>query len=281
MIFVGNDREIFGALVRYHQVAGASGSVTVSVPKGQRVLFEANRRVFENPSCLDDVSPQGIDVLKIGLISLDDSEDGMCDKALAHAAHFQGIEEVEVDHSEATDSGLSKLRTLSSLQGISCYSSSIKGYCFRDLAMLPALKALWASHCDLVQENLKYLKDFPKLQVLNLDKTHLDSTGSKYLSFCRNLIELSVRGNQKFDDNCLLSLAALKDLSVLDVRETSVTAQGLKQLRGLKLQKLLLPNLLKNNIAELQTIFPRALISADSSTKSVGEESRALYAPLK
>lgn len=281
MIFAGNDRESFGTIAAWRQVAGASGTVTVHVPPGQRVLFEANARAFENPSLLDHVSPHGIDILKVGLISLDDSEDGMCDKALAHAGHFQGIQEVRTDHSEATDAGVSKLKGIPSLVGISCYMSSINGSCFKDLATLPSLRGLWVSHCTLEQQNLQYLKDFPKLQFLNVDRTQLDATGSKSLALCKNLTDLSVRGNQKFDDKCLLSLLALKKLTFLDLRETPVTVSGIKQLRTLKLQKLVLPRELNTNIAELQRIFPKALISADRVSKTVGEENKALYAPLK
>jgi hypothetical protein len=281
MIFVGNDKDIFGSFAAYRQVAKASGTFQVHVPSGQRVLFEANRRVFENPACLDLVSPQGIDILKIGLISLDDSEDGMCDKALEQAVHFQGVQEIDADRSEATDKGIAKLRAIPSLMGISCYSTSINGACFKDLATLPALKALWLSHNVLNQRNLEYLKSFPKLQVLNVDRTHLDLIGTRSLAKCTNLKDLSVRGNQDFGDNCLSLICSLKNLTSLDLRETPVTVAGVKQLRVLKLKKLVLPRALTKNLPELKKLFSQANLSADSSQTTVGEEDKEMYAPLK
>jgi hypothetical protein len=281
VIFVGNDKVNFGHFAPYRRVAGASGTLSLHVPTGQRVLFEANRRVFENPACLDLVSPEGLDVLRIGLISLDDKEDGMCDKALEHAVHFQGIEEVDIDHSEATDKGIARLKSIPSLQGISCTMSSINGSCFKQLATLPALKAMWVSHCSLDQKNLEYLKDFPKLELLDLGRTHLNIVGTRGLILCKNIRALSVRGNQDFDDSCLSLLCSMRNLNSLDLRETHVTVAGVKRLHALKLSVLQLPLTLTDNLTELRKVFPLTKVSALDSRKSVNAERKEMYAPLK
>jgi Leucine-rich repeat (LRR) protein len=281
IIFVGNDKLVFGHIVKYRRIAGASGTMTIHVPSGQRVLFEANRRVFENPACLDLVSPQGLDVIKIGGISLDDKEDGMCDKALEHAVHFQGLQEMDIDRSEATDKGIAKLKAIPSLLCISCFMSSIDGSCFKELATLPALKALRVSHCTLDRKNLEYLKNFPKLQTLDVGRTHLDAVGTKSLALCKNLRELSVRGNQGFDDNCLSILCSLKNLKFLDLRETPVTLAGVKRLHALKLSQLQLPRALNDNLTELRKMFPQTMVWVDPLKTSAGPEKDESYAPLK
>jgi hypothetical protein len=282
MIFVGNDKLFFGPVAKYRRIAGASGTMTIRVPSGQRVLFEANRRVLENPACLDLVSPQGLDVIKIGGISLDDKEDGMCDKALEHAVHFQGLKEVDIDRSEATDKGIAKLKAIPSLLCISCFMSSIDGSCFKELATLPALNSLWVSHCTLDRKNLEYLKNFPKLQTLDVGRTHLDAVGTRSLAQCKNLRELSVRGNKCFDDNCLPILSSLKNLKSLDLRETPVTLAGVKQLHALKLLSWLqLPNTLNDNLTELKKIFPKTMIWVDPVRTSTVKERDEVYAPLK
>jgi hypothetical protein len=281
MIFVGNDKLVFGHIAPYRRIAGASGTMTVHVPSGQRILFEANRRVFENPACLDLVSPQGLDVIKIGGISLDDKEDGMCDRALEHVGHFQGLQEADIDRSEATDKGIAKLKAIPSLLCISCYMSSIDGSCFKELATLPALKALWVSHCAIDRKNFEYLKNFPKLQTLDVGRTHLDAVGTRSLALCKNLRELSVRGNQGFDDNCLPILCSLKNLKFLDLRETPVTMAGVKRLQALKLSQLQLPRALNGNLIELKKMFPQTMVWVDPLKTSAGPEKDESYAPLK
>lgn len=279
VINLGNETSLFGSSVQNHAVAGAMGDVTISVPAGQRVIFEANRRVFENPKYLDQISPAGIDGLKLGMISLADREDDMCDAALAHVVHFQGLTEVNVDRSEATDKGLAKLKDVPSLVVISCFLSSIDGRCFKELAALPALRGLLASYCQLKPENLKYLGQFPKLQVLNLDWTHLDAAGARHLANCRRLEDLSVKGNVRFNDSCLDYIQPLKNLKRLDLRGTSVSIAGVRKLKGIEFRELFLPSAMKENLVELRRIFPRVAILTEAE-KTVDKQDKMLYAPL-
>jgi|JI8StandDraft_1071087.scaffolds.fasta_scaffold00831_4 hypothetical protein len=279
VINLGNETMLFGSPVQNHAVAGAMGDVTVSVPAGQRVIFEANRRVFENPKYLDQISPVGIDGLKLGMISLADREDDMCDAALAHVVHFQGLTEVNVDRSEATDTGLAKLKDVPSLVVISCFLSSIDGRCFKELSTLPALRGLLASYCQLKPENLKYLGQFPKLQVLNLDWTHLDAAGARYLGNCRQLEDLSVKGNVRFNDSCLDYIQSLKNLKRLDLRGTSVSIAGVRKLKGIEFRQLFLPSAMKENLVQLRRIFPRVAVLTEAE-KTVDKQEKMLFAPL-
>jgi hypothetical protein len=279
VINLGNETLAFGPPVQNHAVAGAMGDVTISVPAGQRVIFEANRRVFENPKYLDQISPAGIDGLKLGMISLADREDDMCDAALGHVVHFQGLTEVNVDRSEATDAGLAKLKDVPSLVVISCFLSSIDGRCFKELSTLPALRGLWASYCQLKAENLRYLGQFPKLQLLNLDWTHLDAVGARYLANCRQLEDLSVKGNVRFNDSCLVYIQSLKNLKRLDLRGTSVSIAGVRKLKGIALNSLYLPAAMQENLADARRIFPNVSIYLEEK-KTVDKEEKTLYAPL-
>ncbi len=279
VINLGNETMAFGAPVQNHAVAGAMGDVTISVPAGQRVIFEANRRVFENPAYLDQISPVGIDGLKLGMISLADREDDMCDAALAHVAHFQGLTEINLDRSEATDAGVAKLKDVPSLVVISCFLSSIDGRCFKELSTLPALRGLWTSYCQLKPENLRYLGQFPKLQLLNLDWTHLDAAGARHLSNCSRLEDLSVRGNIRFADSCLVYIQPLKKLKRLDLRGTSVSIAGVRKLKGIEFKSLYLPAAMQENLAEVKRIFPKVSVFLEEE-RTVDKDNKMLYAPL-
>jgi hypothetical protein len=280
-IFVGNERAVFGHFKRLKQVANASGDVTIDVPKGARVLFEANRRVFEDPSCLDKISPIGIDSIKMGFISLDDREDDMCNKALAHVFKLNGITEINIDRSDATDAGVSQLKGCTSLEGISCFMSAVKGNCLKDLVTLPSLKGLWVSNCIIDQKNMAYLPRFSKLKELDVERTQLDPGGAKYLAKCPSLEILVVRGNPNFDDNCLQFLLPLKNLCNLDLRETPITMSGLKTLKLTKLRHLGVPHSLSKNMPELKRMFPSVIIDAASPYESNSEDAKDYYQPLR
>jgi hypothetical protein len=63
-------------------VAIATGQVTVTVPAGQQLMLDASRRIIENPLLLNEFSPDGLDILKMSFIAMDEREEGLCDKAL-------------------------------------------------------------------------------------------------------------------------------------------------------------------------------------------------------
>jgi hypothetical protein len=280
-LFVGNERAVLGRYENLSQVANATGDVTIKVPKGSRVLFEANRRIFEDPSCLDKISPVGIDSIKMGFMSMDDREDDMCNKALAHLSKLSGLTSIDIDRSDATDAGVSQLRGCTSLEGLSCSMSAVKGTFFKDLESLKSLRGLWIANCLIDQKNMVYLSHFPNLKELDIERTQLNSDGAKFLARCSSLESLVVRGNAKFDDNCLQYLLPLKNLSSLDLRETPVTMKGLRTLKLPKLRSIGLPHSLSKNLPELRRMFPSVRIDVVSPYDSNTEDAQIYYRPLR
>jgi hypothetical protein len=280
-IFVGNERAILGRYEKLRQVANAAGDVTIKVPTGSRVLLEANRRIFEDPSCLDKISPAGIDSIKMGFMSMDDREDDMCNKALAHLSRLSSLTSIDIDRSDATDAGVSQLRGCTSLEGLSCCMSAVNGNFFKDLESLKSLKGLWIANCSIDQKAMAYLSHFPNLKELDIERTQLDSSGAKFLARCSSLETLDVRGNAKFDDNCLQFLLPLKNLSGLDLRETPVTMKGLRTLKLPKLRSIGLPHSMSKSLPELRRMFPSARIDVTSPYESNAEEARLYYRPLR
>ena len=282
VVFIAKSHPEGGRFTEHRQISGAKGTVAIDLAPGEVVVFEANRRVFENPSCLNDVSAQGIDGLKLSAISLSDREDGMCDMALSYAKHFQGLKELNVDRSEATDAGLSKLKDIKSLTAVTAFLSSVAGASFKELSELPLLKTLDVPKCSIEQTALRYLPEFPKLEVLNMASTGLDETGAKYLGRCSNLRYLSVRGNAHFNDNGLKYLHTLKKLDCLDCRETAVTASGVVAfLRDSNIQLIKIPLQLSGQISEIQKKYPRVQIFVHPLEKNVSHQEREIYAPLR
>ncbi len=273
-------------LYRWHnrssgqQVAGAAGDVKITVPAEHVLQLDTNRRVFENPELLDALPATGIEMLKLNFISLDDKEDGMCDRALGHISHMTGLKLLNVDRSEATDAGLSKVKTLPHLEAITCFMSSIDGSCFKDLAALPELSCLSAPKCSIASKNLVYLAKFPRLIVLELDRTHLDLTGAQSIGKCLGLRELTLRGNQTFDDQCLRCLVPLKKLENLDVAETAVTAKGFECFRGAKIKRINVSASLLPYKRLLETILPDTHFDFQARGQ-LKEDEKVLYSPLR
>jgi Leucine-rich repeat (LRR) protein len=277
------------------------GDVTVTVPRDNLLILDANRRIFENPALLKMVSPFGIDVLKIRFNSIADNEDNLLDGTFKYVNDLKGLQMLDVDESETTDANLSKLKQLPHLRTISCLNTEINGDCFKDLAALPALTELILTNCPIKESNLKYLQKFPRLSILDLGVHghhvmahhlhYLTQTGVQDIAKCHGIVNLNVSEQTRFDDSCLKYLAEMKNLRYLYLTNTSITLNGLSALRGLKLKQIALPSTLHKNAAEVARIFPHTVCKiADSppsqAARSVSNDSRAndinvIFSPLR
>jgi hypothetical protein len=280
-IFLGHYNHNIDERGPLNRVGGAIGTVKVAVPDGYYVMFEANRRVFQNPKVLNEVSPDGIDYLKIGLISMDDSEDQMCNKALSYIGHFASLTTLSVDRSDATDKGLSTIHNLKHLKRMSCFRSEVDGSFFKELADLRQFKELDTSWCMIKPDTLKYLPLIQGLEFLNMGRCGIEISGAHELGKCTGLKGLRVYNNSQFTDDCLKLLCPLKHLEWIDLRDTPVTMKGLRALRGLPLKQLHPPKTLNtvSDLEELKKLFPQAIIKFNST--EVPADIKRTYAPLR
>jgi hypothetical protein len=280
-LFLGHYNHNIDERGTLNRVGAAIGTVKVSVPAGYYLMFEANRRVFQNPKVLNEISPEGIDVLKIGLLSMDDSEDKLCDAALGYIGHFTGLTTLDVERSDATDKGLSVLHNLKHLRRMCCFNSQVDGSFIKELAELPEFKELDTSWCAIKPENFKYLPQLRALEFLCISRSGLEISGVRELAKCISLKSLRVGQNPLFTDECLKLLASLKRLEWLDLRETPVTMKGIRSLRGLSLKKFNPPAALNtmSDREEMKKLFPEAEIMFNSH--AVPADINRTYAPLK
>jgi hypothetical protein len=264
-----------------NRVGGAVGTVKVLVPDGYYVMFEANRRVFQKPQLLNEISPDGIDDLKIGLLSMDDSEDKLCDAALAYIGHFSGVTTLDVERSDATDKGLSVLHKLKHLRRMCCFNSQVNGSYFKELVDLPEFAELDTAWCAIKPENFKYLPQLRKLVFLCVSRCGLEINGTRELAKCVSLTDLRVGQNPLFTDECVQLLVSLKRLEWLDLRDTAVTMKGIRTLRGLPLKKLNPPAALNTvgNVEEMKKLFPKVEVLFNSHV--IPNDIKRTYAPLK
>jgi hypothetical protein len=222
----------------------AKGSVCLTVPPGWSVMLVVNRRVFENPQLLDEIPPQGIDALKVGLMSMSEQEDGWCDRALKHITHFPDLKFLDVEQSDTSDEALSGVRSLKKLKVISMNQSRIDGACFRYFSSLSELTKLNAERCGLLKpDNLAYLAAVPNLRTLALRWSRISDIGLRQVGRCEKLEFLDLSKNPAITGEGLKYLTHLDNLSWLRLDETGITDQGLKYLIPLKkLQSISLQN---------------------------------------
>ena len=262
------------------QVASAIGNVTVTVPADTALMMDANRRVFENPILLREVSP-GLDALRMSFMSMEDREDHMVERAMPYIENLKSLHILFFDRSEMTDAEVCKIKNLPHLNYINLFLSQIDGACFSHLSTFPELYQIDCPCCHIDQKNIASLAQVRKLRYLDLGRTDMNIVGARSLSKLTGLERLNISQNFRINDECMKSLSPLKKLTWLDVRSTSVTFEGLKALSGIKLRYLFFPPRCAKHMREIKAMFPSTILASDSGPVNLSKDDKMIYAPLK
>lgn len=253
----------------------------VKVPAGNIVVVNAGHHFFKNPSIMDAVAPDAIDVLKMSSVSLDDSEDGMCDRALQHIGRLKGLSELNINRSDATDAGLVHAVELPNLLRISACYTLVSGACLKQICTLKKLYQLRLSGIDLKPEYLHYLSAIPSLRYLTVSRVGLTNDGVKEIAKCSQLAALDLSQNPNINDLAIKDLLALKKLHALSLYDCKITPKGLMQLKVLPLKSIQLPAAIyqKSVMDELHKAFPGAQLSVRAARR-LDRDTKELYAPI-
>ena len=259
---------------------------TIIVPPGKFVTFVPSSHFFENPKRGKVIPADGIDCLRITASSMDDSEDGWCDRAMGYAGHYKSVINLVLDRSDCTDKGLSHAAELPDLQAISAFATMIEGNSFEQICKLKKLRSIFLQDNPIKQKNLRYLEALPQLQYLYLGGTGIDDEGVRLISKCSQLERLDLGGNHKITNASVKYLLGLKKLRMLVLAGTSITSDGVLQLRRLPLVYLNLPGsrYSKNQIEAFHKAFPVAFPTAtlfpSKETHKVDGDTKFLFSPL-
>lgn len=282
-------RESLGEIILPATLEGESDSDRRGAAKGRVIVppqrfswFRPAHRFFQNPAVLNTFPENCIDKLSISASSLDDSEDGLSDKALKYVGHLKGLIDLDLDRSDATDAGAVHAAELPNLQRFSAFISALNGTCFKHFAKLTKLRSIDVGHNTIADENLKYFGDIPNLQYLDLGQNNLTDKGVKQLANCKQLILLSLSGNPKITDKSLETIANFKNLHLLKLQRTAVTAGALLRLKNLPLTLIDMPSALcsESDMKKLHQTFPKAKIALPKLKRSVDADTDTLFAPL-
>jgi hypothetical protein len=262
-------------------VGAAKG--TIVVPAGKFVTFIPAHHFYQNPAIINTLPADGIDCLSLSAVSLDDSEDGLCDRALAYVGHLTGLIVLNLDKSDATDKGAQHAAALPNLQKISAFQSTVEGKCFKQLLGLKHLRCVRLASDGMKDENMQYISALPYLEQLILSHTTITDEGMQSLANCSGLIALDLSENPRLTDKSLKPLLSLKKLSILSLGGTSITLNGIMQLKNLPLVSLGLPGS-SYPLAQLKTLrkaLPGAqLIFNGRGGRPVDADINNMFAPL-
>lgn len=205
----------------YEFFARAQGDLAAGV--GDKLMLDAAYAVVEHPQLLDEIKDGSIDAFRFK-----NMEGG--DDILKHIAHIKSLKHLALDQTEITDSGVAGLKTLTNLEALIISRDNSTGKtCFS--LPLANLVLLEISCHDLDHATFPQIAHFRKLQILDLCRTNIDDTCLNAVGQLKALTYLDISDNKKITDRGLKTIASLKNLKFLDLRRTSVTVEGVCQLK--------------------------------------------------
>ncbi len=259
-------------------IGPAQGTITFDA--GSDVLLDANHKFFLHPEVLKNLPPDCLESLRMRFSSFDDSEDGLCDKAMIYVGRMTGLKNLILDRSEVSDIGLTNVKYLTNLESLSLFSTLVNGSSFKSLTNLKKLSILKMANNSLKPASYAYLVSLPKLERLNLTRCHPNGEALKHVGECTSINELHLGRNENITDETIKYIAPLKKLHFLDVVGTRVTERGLAALNGLPIKQLRVPVSLGHpQVATIKKLFPGAKVIVGHGAKSLGEDA-AIFEPM-
>ena len=216
---------------------------TLKLPADTIVFFEAGPKFFQNPQVLQKFPPESIAYIKMQFTAMDDAEEKMCDRAIEALLHLSGLRAASFDKSDTTDKGISRLSGMPKLRAISTTETMVNGDCIRSLSTCPSLSMLRFGAIQMNNESLRYLKDLKSLKRLVVNRCGINSQGVGYIAACSTITQLDVSNNPKITDADAMRLKTLKKLEYINLRDTSVTIQGIRAFASGSNVKIVMPKL--------------------------------------
>lgn len=208
---------------------------TISVPPDKIAAYFPNHVFFSNPHVLDKLPGNAFDFVEVRYGSMQDSDEGRSDPAVATFSRFTSIVAMDLQQAELTDKGISPLGALQNLEALYLFGNMIRGKCFKELSALKKLKFLGLQGNGIEPAYTHYLADFPALETLLLSRNQLKNEQVKVLAKIKTLQNLGIQGNVALDDSIVPALMQMKNLRHLNVQGTAISKQGQEQLSRMKL----------------------------------------------
>ena len=272
-----------GQFSECNQIAIARDTVTAKIPFDKRLLLRCAGIVLRQPDLLNLIAPDDLDVLEICATPLEELETFKGKELLTSVARLRRLSGLTLKNFPAADFELRKLSNLKRLQHLTIELCEIDGSCLKSLATLPELYDMDLSFNQLKPENLQCIKEFRKLKRLILHDCKLNDVAITSIAECTNIENLALNQNAHLTDASMKSIASMKNLRVLDLKFTHITARGLRELSALNhlaylavSEELISPE----QRIELKKRFPNTKIQYEKRASVVDSDTKRLFAPM-
>ncbi len=266
-----------------HKLFKAMGRV--SIPPGTVVVFMPNERFFANPKVLDGLKPDAIDGLRMKFFPMDEAEEGRGDAGLAYLSRFSNLRYVDLDRSEVSDRGLKTLKNLKHLEVIAAFGTSIDGSAFKEMGRMESVKSLNLPNTNPKMEELKNIPAvFPNLVSLNLGRTRLTNAVMPAIGRLSRLERLDISNNLFLTDDAMEHILKLKQLRLLELGDTSISARGLAKLKGTRIENLIVTarQFKPGEMEQLQKVLKtvRFTVLNKRLNRDIDPETKAIFGPM-
>lgn len=181
-----------------------------------------------------------------------------CDRSLKAIAGLTELTTLNLSGAWATDEGLVHLRKMQKLTRVGLARTGISDRGLRELSGLKRLGALDVRYSDVSSVGLEHLRDCADLAELKLDDTKVTNAGLKQLASFKKLakldlgqrtgealrelpaldnlteLKISFENTKGVSVACLKELVRHRKLAVLDLTDTELTVEEIRELAQLK-----------------------------------------------
>ncbi len=166
------------------------------------------------------------------------------DTTLEHLANVTTLEAIDVGHAQITDVGLDRLSPLANLKELVVSGNKLTDAGLQALRQFPGLthltlggsqrtdSGLWT--ISLTEQGLESITTLKELRELRLDGMPVTPRWLEKLKALNKLERLNLQGCKRLGDEAAPLLASWQSLRVVDLTGTSLTANGIAELRRAK-----------------------------------------------
>lgn len=168
------------------------------------------------------------------LAALSLQQTAVTDNGLHVIEPMKNLKELNLYGTPITDQSLATIAELPNLQKLRLRGTKVTGENADAFEKMNAVIDLDLSETAFVSSGLNAIGKMPNLRSLNLWLTQVDDAGIEYLSGQTQLTLLNLDNVSTVTDKSLDTIHALKNLELLHLGGTSISADGLKKLYDLK-----------------------------------------------
>jgi serine/threonine protein kinase len=214
------------------------------------------------------------------LRSLDLGRTAVSDAGLKHLTGLSQLTSLTLPSTQTTDAGMKYLGELKQLAALDLAFTAVGDAGMKHLAGLTQLRTLGLNATRVTDAGLADVGRLTNLVFLRLDSTAITDAGLEHLTGLSQLDNLGLISVRAVGDKGMKSLARLKRLGSLDLRETGVTDEGLKELArceklaALRIGKLKITDAGVRSLARLTRLKVLDLSSTEVTDEGVKEVAR-------